>query len=161
MILNLSKEEAFAIASGALQRLERPCKPQPSFYRIENVGDFWVWSPTEGRVFFAQANANAFALPELTQRAPFAPGDVVMLREPWKHLRTEPNGDLLVQYVDGVTTKCTPVGGKWTVRHPYGWNSSLNMMTWLSRMSAQITQVYLERKDSLSPWQWIYDFVLV
>lgn len=159
MNLIFTKEQAAQIVSGALREAVRPCHPQPFAENVENAGHFWIWQPAKIRTFFDLQPPDALRLPGIEKHAPFAPGDVVSMREPYFHVRTEPNGDYVLRYGDGEELSVTPDTSKpIRIRWPGKWNAARNMYNWMERYDLKITDTRLVRATKGSQWMWIFAF---
>jgi len=162
MNLLFTRKQAEQILRGQLSQSIRPCKPQPVLQPIEGLGSFWVWPPALGRTFADDTgDPNALELPRLSEFAPFLPGDEVAMREPWMHVRTEPNGDYVIRYGDGEERTLTATNKDAVrIRWPHKWNSARNMYEWMERASLVITSAKLVRPTPQDRWVWVYEFDL-
>ena len=74
-----------------------------------------------------------------------------LAREPWFHVRTEPNGNVVIRYGGGAERIVTPAG-KFKARWPGSWNTGRSMYRWMARSALHVTAVQLVRADVDSPW---------
>mgnify|MGYP000872335391 FL=1 len=152
-----SKEQGADLVAGIMTQTDRLCEPQPVFVIIPGAGEYWAWNPTVLRIFHQPGDASLLSLPGIAKHAPALPGDSFLAREPWFHVRTEPNGNAVIRYGGGEERIVTPVG-KFRVRWPGSWNSGRQMYRWMARSRLHVTAVQLVREDVEALWYWRIDF---
>ena len=152
-----SKEQGADLVAGILTQTDRLCDPQPVFVTVPGAGDYWAWRPTVLRIFHQPGDASLLSLPVIARHAPALPGDVFLAREPWFHVRTEPNGSVVIRYGGGAERIVTPAG-KFKARWPGSWNTGRSMYRWMARSALHVTAVQLLREDVDSPWVWHIEF---
>lgn len=123
----------FWLWAGAVTETRRPVNPQPEYH----LDGKWYWARTKTSLFACEAAITARHLPDLDEQAPYLPGDVVDVREPWLLFSREPDGRSRIKYIGGIISP--PLAGNVpNMRYPDRWQSSRAMPGWAVRMQLSI-----------------------
>lgn len=141
--LSLSDPEVRALLAGATQ-IRIPLKQQPKFQQDE-LGGVWVWNPNDGKgrggvVTWSQGGIDR-RMDLIITFSPFAPGDVIAVREAWQKHENQTSFDQVESWIcyraDGI-----PALDNGTVKP---WRSAQHMPISMARIQRTVVAVRCER----------------